>query len=187
MTTSSTTAQAASNGDDTTMIGTDVPAQRVHVVDRLRPGDALLPLLRAGLTGTVPRRTVMTPSIRTLSTAVDRGRFRWSLDEQRRAKAMVGALAAAPAGRGTARCRIGLERHRRPGLCQPVGGPLYPDTVTALMTRLINRHNKALTPRPSRCRTPGCMICATCTRPHCCLRESPSTWSPRALAMPIQP
>jgi integrase len=26
------------------------------------------------------------------------------------------------------------------------GGPLYPDTVTALMTKLISRHNKSVTP-----------------------------------------
>jgi hypothetical protein len=28
-----------------------------------------------------------------------------------------------------------------------MGEPLYPDTVTALMTKLINRHNKSVTPR----------------------------------------
>ena len=48
------------------------------------------------------------------------------------------------------------------------GEPLYPDTVTALMTKLINRHNKNRpVRRPSCCRTPAYMICATCTRPHC--------------------
>ena len=40
-----------------------------------------------------------------------------------------------------------------PGLHHPMGEPLYPDTVTTLMTKLINRHNKSVTPpapRPSR-------------------------------------
>jgi integrase len=47
------------------------------------------------------------------------------------------------------------------------GEPLYPDTVTALMTKLINQHNESVTPRPSHCRTPGYTTCATCTRPRC--------------------
>ena len=53
------------------------------------------------------------------------------------------------------------------------GEPLYPDTVTALMTKLINRHNKPVTPRPSRCRTPGYTTYATCTRPRLLLAGVP--------------
>ena len=55
------------------------------------------------------------------------------------------------------------------------GEPLYPDTVTALMTKLINRHNKSATPRPSHSPTQGCTICATCTRQHCYSQASRST------------
>ena len=67
------------------------------------------------------------------------------------------------------------------------GEPLYPDTVTALMTKLINQHNKLAAPRPSRYPMPGCMICATCTPPHCSSPESRSTWSPPASATPTRP
>ena len=67
------------------------------------------------------------------------------------------------------------------------GEPLYPDTVTALMTKLINGHNKSVTPPASRSPTPGCTICATCTRPHCYLRGSPSTSWPPGLATPTPP
>ena len=67
------------------------------------------------------------------------------------------------------------------------GEPLYPDTVTALRTKLISRHNKSVTPRPSRCRTPGYTTYATCTRPHCFSRASPFTLSPPASGMPIPP
>jgi len=58
------------------------------------------------------------------------------------------------------------------------GEPLYPDTVTALMTKLIRQHSKSLRRPPSRSRTPGCTICVTCTRPHCCSPGFRSTWWP---------
>jgi integrase len=50
------------------------------------------------------------------------------------------------------------------------GEPLYPDTVTALMTKLINQHNKSVTPPAAQLPTPGCTIYVTCTRPHCSWR-----------------
>ncbi len=58
------------------------------------------------------------------------------------------------------------------------GEPLYPDTVTALMTKLINSHNKAA-PEPGH-RLPHArrMIFATCTPPLCCSQASLFTWSP---------
>jgi hypothetical protein len=44
------------------------------------------------------------------------------------------------------------------------GEPLYPDTVTALMSKLINGYNKSAPPS-GRFPAPGYTICATCTRP----------------------
>ena len=57
------------------------------------------------------------------------------------------------------------------------GEPLYPDTVTALMTKLINRTTTRTRHRPRHSPTPGCTICATCTRQHCCWQASRSTSS----------
>ena len=53
------------------------------------------------------------------------------------------------------------------------GEPLYPDTVTALMTKLISAYNRSITPRPRHSPMPGCTICATCTRPCCFLAGVP--------------
>jgi hypothetical protein len=47
------------------------------------------------------------------------------------------------------------------------GEPLYPDTVTALMSKLISKQSLLL---PGRCLTPACTICAACTPQLCCLR-----------------
>jgi hypothetical protein len=52
------------------------------------------------------------------------------------------------------------------------------------MTKLINRHNKSATPRPSSYLTPGCTTCGTCTPPRCSWRASLSTSSPLASAAP---
>lgn len=67
------------------------------------------------------------------------------------------------------------------------GEPLYPDTVTALMTKLINSHNKAAPSQGSACCTHGFMIFATCTPPLCCSQGSRSTWSPPGWAMLTRP
>ena len=57
-----------------------------------------------------------------------------------------------------------------------LGRPLFPDTLTQLMPKLIEAHNSPMTParrshpaeplpRPSiSCRSSGCMTCATCMR-----------------------
>jgi len=55
--------------------------------------------------------------------------------------------------------------------------------VTALMIKLINRHDKPVTPPSSHCLTQGCMTCATCTRPRRPARRRPgprSRCSPRS-------
>jgi hypothetical protein len=55
------------------------------------------------------------------------------------------------------------------------GAPLYPDTVTALMTKLINRHNRSATrPLPM----PGCTTCVICTAPRFRSQASRSMSSP---------
>jgi integrase len=46
------------------------------------------------------------------------------------------------------------------------GEPLYPDTVTALMSKLISGYNKKVTGPPGRSPMPACTICVTCTRPR---------------------
>ncbi len=67
------------------------------------------------------------------------------------------------------------------------GEPLYPDTVTALMSKLISQHNKSVLPLLRRYLMPGCTICATCTRPRCYSLESRSmSWRP-GLAMQTRP
>ncbi len=67
------------------------------------------------------------------------------------------------------------------------GEPLYPDTVTALMAKLINEHNKSAAAPPASSRTPGCMTSVTCTPPRCCWQGSRYTSSPPGSGMPIRP
>jgi integrase len=67
------------------------------------------------------------------------------------------------------------------------GEPLYPDTVTALMTKLINWHNKSDTPPAKPLPILGSMICAACTRPRCSWQASRFTSSPPASATPTPP
>jgi integrase len=67
------------------------------------------------------------------------------------------------------------------------GEPLYPDTVTALLTKLINSHNKAAPSQGSASRTHGFMIFATCTPPLCGSQGSRSTWSSPGRAMLTRP
>ena len=66
------------------------------------------------------------------------------------------------------------------------GEPIYPDTVTSLMTKLIRAHNEPEQgPRP---RTmPGCTTCATSTPRPCCCPASRFTSSPPAWATPTRP
>ena len=68
------------------------------------------------------------------------------------------------------------------------GEPLYPDTVTALMSKLINQHNKSVPAhRPGCYLMPACTIYAICTRPRCCSLASRSmSWLP-GLAMQTRP
>ena len=56
------------------------------------------------------------------------------------------------------------------------GEPLYPDTVSALMGKLISGYNKSVVSPASRCHLPGSTICVTCTPPRCCSPEFPSMW-----------
>ena len=50
------------------------------------------------------------------------------------------------------------------------GEPIYPDTVSSLMTKLIRAHNEPEQgpDRRTSCRTPGCMICGISTPRLCC-------------------
>jgi hypothetical protein len=66
------------------------------------------------------------------------------------------------------------------------GQPLYPDTVTAFMTKLIRVYNDTDPVRCRGCRTLGCTICGICTPRPCCWPEFRYTSSLQALATLIQ-
>ena len=59
------------------------------------------------------------------------------------------------------------------------GEPIYPDTVTSLMTKLIRANQAGY-------RTLGCTTCGTCTPPRCCSPASRSTSSLPASATPTR-
>ena len=68
------------------------------------------------------------------------------------------------------------------------GGPIYPDTVTSLMAKLIRAHNQPSSPDPrTSSRTPGYMICATSTPQPCCWPASRFMSSPPAWATLTRP
>ena len=66
------------------------------------------------------------------------------------------------------------------------GEPLYPDTVTALMNKLLTAHNESVKLRGRHFRTPACMTCATCTPPVSWLVSRYMSSLPGS-ATPIQP
>jgi hypothetical protein len=59
------------------------------------------------------------------------------------------------------------------------GEPIYPDTVTSLMSKLIRTYNQPNQgPAPKdQLRTPGCTTCGTSTPRPCCSPASPFTSS----------
>ena len=59
------------------------------------------------------------------------------------------------------------------------GEPIYPDTVTSLMTKLIRANTSSY-------RTHGCTTCGTCTPRPCCSPASRSTSSRPAWATPTR-
>ena len=69
------------------------------------------------------------------------------------------------------------------------GEPIYPDTVTSLMTKLIGAHNQPdKVPGPgTRCRTPGFTTCGTSTPRPCCCPASRSMSSRPAWATRTRP